>query len=214
MFEEWQEGLPGWSGWWWLENGVPAVVYVQLNDQRLFPECGAGEVRLPDGRWEDLEKFEKCRWAGPILEPLEPKPLKPPQKPLPKKKRKPKKRQLSGKALLMEKKRRGYRCEVCGWTPPPGHESILELHHILPVSKGRTGERRNLILLCPTHHRLAHRVSVATGYAFRVGKRLIEAIRAAETASEGCLEVRGTPSKSGNAVPDKRLRFSRKEGEQ
>lgn len=42
-------------------------------------------------------------------------------------------------------------CSICGWK-----ESIRDVHHILPVSKGGKNEESNLVSLCPNHHRMVH----------------------------------------------------------
>lgn len=41
-------------------------------------------------------------------------------------------------------------CTICGW-----NETIRDVHHIIPVSKGGKNELSNLITLCPNHHRMA-----------------------------------------------------------
>lgn len=48
-------------------------------------------------------------------------------------------------------------CEVCSWTPPQGVNGRgLNAHHIVPVSMGGRTDQWNMIVLCPTCHRLAH----------------------------------------------------------
>lgn len=42
-------------------------------------------------------------------------------------------------------------CSICGW-----QESIRDVHHIIPVSKGGKNINENLISLCPNHHRMVH----------------------------------------------------------
>jgi hypothetical protein len=42
-------------------------------------------------------------------------------------------------------------CSACGW-----NESVCDLHHIIPKSKGGTNDHTNLTVLCPNCHRLAH----------------------------------------------------------
>lgn len=74
------------------------------------------------------------------------------------------------KAVRAERARRGIlRCEVCNWGPPPRLKSlgfklealnIVQGHHIVPVSEGGPDTADNLVLLCPNHHALAHRVCV------------------------------------------------------
>ena len=56
------------------------------------------------------------------------------------------------------------KCAICGWSIPqwrPGYEHCehsggCEVHHIVPISQGGTEESRNLILLCPNCHKMAH----------------------------------------------------------
>lgn len=57
------------------------------------------------------------------------------------------------------------RCEVCRWKPPKGlavlHDdpsSMLHAHHVVPIACGGEDDERNLVLLCPTHHALAHKI--------------------------------------------------------
>lgn len=69
------------------------------------------------------------------------------------------KRRLSTKVLrstLLEAGRKLDNCEVCGET------KVLEIHHIFPVAEtqelygaAEVNQSRNLVVLCPTHHRLA-----------------------------------------------------------
>lgn len=49
------------------------------------------------------------------------------------------------------KTERGNACEKCGST------NGLEVHHIIPISKGGKDERKNLILLCSNCHDRRHR---------------------------------------------------------
>lgn len=48
----------------------------------------------------------------------------------------------------------GGRCEVCRFAPPD--ESMLHLHHVIPVHLGGTNVPRNTILVCPNCHAIAH----------------------------------------------------------
>lgn len=43
-------------------------------------------------------------------------------------------------------------CEVCGYDFKP----TLQVHHIIPVSKGGSNDLENLSLLCPNCHSLIH----------------------------------------------------------
>ena len=45
------------------------------------------------------------------------------------------------------------KCEVCGLELPL---RCLEEHHVIPRSQGGTNNKENKMLLCPTHHKLAH----------------------------------------------------------
>lgn len=46
-----------------------------------------------------------------------------------------------------------YTCQVCGFS----YESVMEVHHLIPVSMGKRSTNLNdLITLCPTCHRIAH----------------------------------------------------------
>ncbi|MCD6147627.1 MAG: HNH endonuclease [Thermoplasmata archaeon] len=49
-----------------------------------------------------------------------------------------------------------HRCEFPGCNIEYG----LEVHHIIPRSEGGSNKQSNLIVLCPTHHRMAHRGSI------------------------------------------------------
>ena len=47
--------------------------------------------------------------------------------------------------------RAGHVCEV----PTCNFDEVLEIHHIIPRSKGGSNDVSNLIILCPNHHSLA-----------------------------------------------------------
>ena len=49
-------------------------------------------------------------------------------------------------------KLRGPKCESCGYS----HVEILQVHHIIPKSKGGTNELDNIKLMCPNCHYLRH----------------------------------------------------------
>src|SRR5262249_28624422 len=55
--------------------------------------------------------------------------------------------QLRDKGRCRHVNKKGNRCESERW---------LEVHHILPVSKGGRNQLDNLITLCSTHHKLQH----------------------------------------------------------
>jgi hypothetical protein len=69
--------------------------------------------------------------------------------------------------------RKALSCDVCAWVPPAGlfrlargigtpsfHavEAMLNAHHVIPVACGGKDEEKNLVLLCPNHHAIAHRI--------------------------------------------------------
>ena len=49
------------------------------------------------------------------------------------------------------KQRDGNKCKICGGT------NKLEVHHIIPLSRGGTNSKANLITLCEKHHDARHR---------------------------------------------------------
>lgn len=58
------------------------------------------------------------------------------------------------------------KCAVCSWS-----EDTLDVHHILPLSKGGADEEYNLIALCPNCHRLAHKGKLTKNdFALRINK--------------------------------------------
>lgn len=80
----------------------------------------------------------------------------------------PPKTKRSGKVMQQFKaakaKGRDDCCEVCRWRPPKALREVagrmigrlLHGHHIIPVACGGPDTEENLILLCPTHHAIAH----------------------------------------------------------
>lgn len=53
------------------------------------------------------------------------------------------------------------RCEVCRWRVPKilmQGETLLNLHHVIPVQCGGSNEGGNLVMICPNCHAIAHRV--------------------------------------------------------
>lgn len=46
----------------------------------------------------------------------------------------------------------GGKCEVCSFS----NKKILEIHHVLPISKGGDNNWENLSILCPNCHRSVH----------------------------------------------------------
>ena len=54
-------------------------------------------------------------------------------------------------------------CDVCGWKPPEpviarGGHLILTAHHVVPLACGGSNREENLVVLCPNHHAIAHRL--------------------------------------------------------
>ena len=47
-------------------------------------------------------------------------------------------------------------CSSCGFYSSP-EQSILEVHHIIPLSEGGSQDMDNIVLLCPNCHRQNHR---------------------------------------------------------
>jgi len=48
-------------------------------------------------------------------------------------------------------------CEVCGWDGG-GFPEMVEAHHIIPFKCGGQVTDENIILLCPNHHALIHKL--------------------------------------------------------
>ena len=42
-------------------------------------------------------------------------------------------------------------CEICSW-----NETICDLHHVISVKDGGKNDIKNLIMVCPNHHRIIH----------------------------------------------------------
>ncbi len=50
-------------------------------------------------------------------------------------------------------------CESCGWSLPEGlGASAVTAHHAIPLAAGGGDVEDNLVLLCPNHHAIAHRL--------------------------------------------------------
>lgn len=69
--------------------------------------------------------------------------------------------------------RDNYTCQGCGISGLT-YSNIFEKHHILPVYFGGKDELDNLILLCPTCHKLVHRYSVGAAIIDAKDKPLLE----------------------------------------
>lgn len=82
--------------------------------------------------------------------------------------------------FLYRKKRRAegsFRCDVCAWAPPSVVTAgVLEAHHVVPVRMGGGHHHRNLVLLCPNHHRIADKLGPLDGRdALIASLRLLDA---------------------------------------
>lgn len=58
---------------------------------------------------------------------------------------------LSSRTISKVLKRAATACKICGW-----NECSLDIHHIVPISKGGFNNLENLIALCPCCHRKSH----------------------------------------------------------
>ena len=83
-------------------------------------------------------------------------------------------------------------CAVCGWRAPEiaGHNGCLHGHHIIPVSDGGDPAARNVIILCPNHHAVAHAIGArlyhdrqSKSYDSLLRVRLIRWLRRLDAAS-------------------------------
>lgn len=60
------------------------------------------------------------------------------------------------------KKLYGGRCQLCGQSPMPNHNvDICEAHHIAYFSETQNNDTSNIIIVCPNHHRLIHKLNPA-----------------------------------------------------
>lgn len=51
------------------------------------------------------------------------------------------------------------RCQLCGWSAMGDYRAeVCEAHHLHWLSRGGDDALENLVLLCPNHHRVVHRV--------------------------------------------------------
>jgi len=69
---------------------------------------------------------------------------------------------------LVEQLRNMYngRCQVCTWNPVGKYgEHLCEGHHIRWLSRGGEDRLKNLMLVCPNHHRAIHRCDAPLDYA-------------------------------------------------
>lgn len=52
------------------------------------------------------------------------------------------------------------KCQICGCNPMQKYNAnIAEVHHIEPFSVSHNNDSNNLIVLCPNHHRLIHKLN-------------------------------------------------------
>ena len=52
------------------------------------------------------------------------------------------------------------RCQICGESPAQSHGiDICEAHHIIPFSISQNNNASNIIVLCPNHHRVIHKLN-------------------------------------------------------
>lgn len=58
------------------------------------------------------------------------------------------------------KKLYGGCCQLCGQHPMPNHDvDICEAHHIAYFSETQNNDASNIIVVCPNHHRLLHKLN-------------------------------------------------------
>ena len=85
----------------------------------------------------------------------------------------------------------GDRCEACGWKAPQLLHRLLCVHHIVPVCRGGSHDRENLVLLCPNHHAIAHALFPRSKGRYdgpRTRADLLKAIRDPKCHKEGQLD--------------------------
>ncbi len=60
-----------------------------------------------------------------------------------------------------------YRCQICGATATVMYGvDVSEAHHIEYFSKSANNSPRNIIILCPDHHRIVHKAKALFNYEF------------------------------------------------
>lgn len=81
-------------------------------------------------------------------------------------------------------------CEFCGWAPP--EKRILHAHHVIPRARGGGDVPRNIAVLCPNHHALAHYMSPRGHTAGYCGPKtkahLFRLLRIVETGDKAAME--------------------------
>ena len=53
------------------------------------------------------------------------------------------------------------KCQICQYTSEEFGVSIVEAHHIIPFCESANNNAENIVILCPNHHRLLHKVDVS-----------------------------------------------------
>lgn len=65
------------------------------------------------------------------------------------------------------------RCQICEWAPRMRYGTdVCEGHHVRWLSRGGQDDLSNMVLVCPNHHRVLHRVDAPFDFAvggFRIG---------------------------------------------
>jgi predicted restriction endonuclease len=70
------------------------------------------------------------------------------------------------------------KCQLCGTTALPAiNADICEIHHIDYFSSSHNNDATNLIVLCPNHHRIIHKLNPVFNlkekeFVFENGKRI------------------------------------------
>lgn len=88
-------------------------------------------------------------------------------------------------------------CDVCGWRIAPGLRDSrridfgLEAHHVQPIARGGLDDISNIAILCPTHHRVAHRL---------LGALRLERLPAPSTVSTLVVALRQIDDEGATAV--------------
>ncbi|QHE51674.1 HNH endonuclease [Pontibacillus sp. HMF3514] len=66
-------------------------------------------------------------------------------------------RKASRKTIISLKELYNYSCQICGFNHSEHYEvNVSEAHHIEYFSETQNHHPNNLVILCPTHHRLVH----------------------------------------------------------
>lgn len=101
-------------------------------------------------------------------------------------------------------------CAVCGWKLPealrmfaakPSLLRILEVHHVMPVCANGTDTFDNMVLLCPTHHRIADVLSGITDFGSKRAAGIIDR----ETLLGLLSDLDKTPDACGKEIMRKRV---------